>query len=316
MIAIVVAAAAAGAPVIVPALTAPSDLSNTTASCVVKNCSRAVANTVAATAHHASKHSKKHAKKIKHRANQALSSRLDIYGQVGCQTPTANTYTQAASVYLRTASELHRAQISDGNYQVNFSKLTAGSKGESVTADVRCAGSQHHWSTRFTVKRCPSARQQVGLFEHGTAFAADPSPLVSSSAPAWQSVPDPTVTVTAPALDPPVTVYQQPAANPTVTVTAPAPAPGPTLTVTPSPPVTTTAGCYPLSDEGTCYEPGQYCRDTDHGMSGVAGDGEQITCEDNNGWRWEPASLAGTSQPNPIMMQPTVTATGTPWRMP
>jgi hypothetical protein len=56
----------------------------------------------------------------------------------------------------------------------------------------------------------------------------------------------------------------------------------------PSPPPATTASCYPLSDEGTCYEPGEYCRDDDHGMTGVAGDGETITCEDNNGWRWEP----------------------------
>ena len=49
------------------------------------------------------------------------------------------------------------------------------------------------------------------------------------------------------------------------------------------------AGCYPLSNEGTCYEPGEYCRNADHGVSGMAGDGEAITCEDNNGWRWEPA---------------------------
>jgi len=47
-------------------------------------------------------------------------------------------------------------------------------------------------------------------------------------------------------------------------------------------------GCFPLSDEGTCYEPGEYCRDSDHGVTGVAGDGENITCEDNDGWRWEP----------------------------
>ena len=52
---------------------------------------------------------------------------------------------------------------------------------------------------------------------------------------------------------------------------------------------TTPAGCHPLSNEGTCYEPGEYCRDDDHGTSGVAGDGEAITCEDNDGWRWEPA---------------------------
>ncbi len=48
-------------------------------------------------------------------------------------------------------------------------------------------------------------------------------------------------------------------------------------------------GCYPVSDSGTCYEPGEFCRETDHGASGVAGDGEAITCEDNNGWRWEPS---------------------------
>jgi hypothetical protein len=52
---------------------------------------------------------------------------------------------------------------------------------------------------------------------------------------------------------------------------------------------TTAASCYPLSDEGTCYEPGEYCRDDDHGMSGIAGDSENIVCEDNDGWRWEPA---------------------------
>jgi hypothetical protein len=46
--------------------------------------------------------------------------------------------------------------------------------------------------------------------------------------------------------------------------------------------------CHPLSNSGTCYEPGEFCRSTDHGVRGVAGDGEAIECEDNNGWRWEP----------------------------
>ena len=67
----------------------------------------------------------------------------------------------------------------------------------------------------------------------------------------------------------------QPAAAPSSAPTATAPKPQ--------------ASCYPLSDEGTCYEPGEYCRDSDHGLVGVAGDGEQITCEDNDGWRWEPS---------------------------
>jgi hypothetical protein len=55
---------------------------------------------------------------------------------------------------------------------------------------------------------------------------------------------------------------------------------------TPTPPP---AACYPLTNSGNCYEPGEYCRNSDHGMHGVAGDGEAIVCEDNNGWRWEPA---------------------------
>jgi cytoskeletal protein RodZ len=51
---------------------------------------------------------------------------------------------------------------------------------------------------------------------------------------------------------------------------------------------TAPASCHPLSNEGHCYEPGEFCRTGDHGTSGVAGDGEAIKCEDVNGWRWEP----------------------------
>jgi hypothetical protein len=71
---------------------------------------------------------------------------------------------------------------------------------------------------------------------------------------------------------------------------APAPArtpPAASPSPAPSPPPTA-ASCYPLSNEGTCYEPGEFCRDSDHGLSGLAGDGEKIRCEDNDGWRWEP----------------------------
>ena len=50
-----------------------------------------------------------------------------------------------------------------------------------------------------------------------------------------------------------------------------------------------TASCYPLSNAGNCYEPGELCRKSDHGVTGVAGDGETITCQYNNGWRWEPS---------------------------
>lgn len=73
----------------------------------------------------------------------------------------------------------------------------------------------------------------------------------------------------------------------TTTMTVPPPPP----TTVASPPPTTAAAptsCYPLTDGGNCYEPGEYCRDSDHGATGTAGDGEPITCENNDGWRWEP----------------------------
>jgi hypothetical protein len=74
-----------------------------------------------------------------------------------------------------------------------------------------------------------------------------------------------------------------PSPSPTLTHSA-APPPAPTTSPAAPPP----ASCYPTTDSGHCYEPGEYCRNSDHGASGVAGDGEKILCEDNNGWRWEP----------------------------
>ena len=67
-------------------------------------------------------------------------------------------------------------------------------------------------------------------------------------------------------------------------------------TTTAAPPTTTTVppttaaatSCTPLTNGGNCYEPGQYCRNSDHGATGVAGNGTRIQCLDNNGWRWEP----------------------------
>ena len=79
-----------------------------------------------------------------------------------------------------------------------------------------------------------------------------------------------------------------PVSPPVTTPTTPAPTqpatPAPTPTQTPAP-----SSCTPLTNGGNCYEPGEYCRNSDHGSSGVAGDGKSITCTDNNGWRWEPS---------------------------
>jgi len=91
-----------------------------------------------------------------------------------------------------------------------------------------------------------------------------------------------TTTTTTTPPPPPTTTPPRPPSPITTTTRAPAPPP-------PPPPTTVApAGCYPLSNENTCYEPGEYCRDDNHGQTGRAGDGETITCEDNNGWRWEP----------------------------
>jgi hypothetical protein len=77
-------------------------------------------------------------------------------------------------------------------------------------------------------------------------------------------------------------------------VTRPAPPPPTQPAPQPSPPPPTKAapaaptGCTPKTNAGNCYEPGEFCRASDHGVTGVAGDGKAIKCEDNDGWRWEP----------------------------
>jgi hypothetical protein len=49
------------------------------------------------------------------------------------------------------------------------------------------------------------------------------------------------------------------------------------------------AGCHPTAPSGNCYEPGEYCPKADAGMSGVAGDGEAITCVlESERYHWHP----------------------------
>lgn len=121
-----------------------------------------------------------------------------------------------------------------------------------------------------------------------------PSPPSTHHATSTETVP--TVTAQATTLAP-VATTPSPAVTtrvPVATTRAPVAAAAqlPTATTHTAPPpsaATSPEGCQPLSDENTCYEPGEYCRDADHGESGIAGDGKTITCEDNDGWRWEPS---------------------------
>jgi hypothetical protein len=131
--------------------------------------------------------------------------------------------------------------------------------------------------------------------------AATMSPTLKAPVAEAKSTASPTpttahtaTTAAAPSTPAQTTVAAQPAASAAPSQAAPAAQPAaptapPRTTPAPPPSSKAPASCYPLSDEGTCYEPGEYCRDSDHGVSGVAGDGEAIICQDNDGWRWEPA---------------------------
>ncbi len=69
----------------------------------------------------------------------------------------------------------------------------------------------------------------------------------------------------------------------------PRPVPPPAPSPAPSSAAPAPQGCYPRASSGNCYEPGEFCPHADAGMTGVAGDGKTIICENNNGLRWEPA---------------------------
>jgi hypothetical protein len=112
--------------------------------------------------------------------------------------------------------------------------------------------------------------------------SAVPSPAATTPRPPVTSAP-PKKTVAAA----PVVVHTSAAP-----AYSPPPAPAPTTQAPQAPqPVQTTAqaqqGCYPLTNGGNCYTPGEYCRDDDHGQNGIDANGDPITCEDNDGWRWE-----------------------------
>jgi len=50
------------------------------------------------------------------------------------------------------------------------------------------------------------------------------------------------------------------------------------------------AACYPKTNGGNCYRAGEFCRKSDLGTTGVAGNGEAIRCEASGSRnRWEPA---------------------------
>ena len=121
-----------------------------------------------------------------------------------------------------------------------------------------------------------------------SALASSPRTQPGARAASVTSTDAATPTATAtPTRTPTAAPTAIPTAPPAPTATPPVAA-APPATAPPAPPPATPAGCYPLTNSGTCYEPGEFCRTTDHGRTGRAGNGEAIVCEYNNGWRWEP----------------------------
>jgi hypothetical protein len=114
-----------------------------------------------------------------------------------------------------------------------------------------------------------------------TAVMATSTPSTAPTTPkptaTHTAKPKPIATHAARATYAPTPTYSAPA--PVKTHTAPAEVPTTQAPAAPS--------CHPQTSGGNCYEPGEYCRNSDHGATGVAGDGKSITCEDVNGWRWE-----------------------------
>lgn len=113
-----------------------------------------------------------------------------------------------------------------------------------------------------------------------TAVAVSPTPPASPS-------PSPSPVTTPPPAPLPSSVPPSTAAAAPVHTSA-----APVHTTKAPQPVKTTAqaqGCYPLTDGGNCYKPGEFCRTTDHGKTGIDANGDPIKCVDNDRWRWEPA---------------------------
>ena len=141
------------------------------------------------------------------------------------------------------------------------------------------AGSSSSSSTKVNATSSPVSATSGP----GAAAGVAASPTVKKTAPAGHTV---TAAPSAPARTTPpahsaTTPAAQSAAPSTPAPTAPASVPAPPASTAP-------AGCHPLTNGGKCYEPGEFRRASDHGASGLAGDGEAIVCENNDGWRWEP----------------------------
>jgi hypothetical protein len=146
----------------------------------------------------------------------------------------------------------------------------AASSSSSSSPSATAANNPTVTASRATAN--PTVKAAVATHPRTTAPAApgqtplaSPSAQPETTAPTHKAAPSASATTTA-------TATSSPTATPTPTPTASA--------------STAPASCYPLNAKGKCFEPGQFCPKADHGLSGLAGDGEAIVCVDVNSWAW------------------------------
>ena len=124
---------------------------------------------------------------------------------------------------------------------------------------------------------------------HGTATPpTDNASAVAVSTPTVTASPSPTPRATkAVKARPKETASSAGAVTPPPGAITPAALPSSPAAAASHSAATASASCHPVSDKGTCYKPGETCRNSDHGNSGVTASGEAIICQEKNGWRWE-----------------------------
>lgn len=144
---------------------------------------------------------------------------------------------------------------------------------QAVTSPTRTPRRQMALSAQTPPPPAPPATQPARPEPAGFAEPASSTAGGLVASPSDETSPDQPVKSPWESQPPPSPTPQDPATSPAPTASEDAPA----------------GGCTPLTNGGKCYEPGEFCRKSDRGTHGVAGDGKEIVCVDNDGLRWEPA---------------------------
>jgi len=131
----------------------------------------------------------------------------------------------------------------------------------------------------------------LGEDTSSTSVATGTATTTTTAAPTTTTPPTtaaPTTTLP-PTTAPPTTSPPTTAVPPSTTAASPLTAPPTVAPTTPAtPPRTGPGGCYPLSSSENCYQAGQFCSASDSGKSGIAANGQKITCRPSgNRHRWE-----------------------------